>query len=349
MPEEKRKILIATTNEGKFREMKKFLADLPFDFLSLAELPEKIAEPEETESTIEANAVLKAKYYAEKTGLMSIADDGGIFVEALDGWPGVISARVGADADERINILLEKLKDVPIEKRQAEFKSCLVCYDPQQKSFFSNTGIREGLVLEKRVDTETAWGYDPIFYLKDLGKTYAELTPNEKNATSHRGKALIKIKYYLQNQYGVKHIVVPLAIIIEKGKILMSKRNDPHRLEFHNKWEFPGGSMELGETFETNVTRETLEEVGYVVEVVRQLSKIYVEAQIDSVVKYQVYLVPMLCKVISNTNEISDAETLGVEWFDLEKAGDENMIGANNKLYQEILPELIEYTKLMSS
>lgn len=341
---EKRKVLIATTNKGKFTEMIKFLEDLPFEFLSLEDLKEKIDEPEETESTIEGNALLKAKYYAQKTGLMSIADDGGIFVDALGGWPGVISARVGSDSKERIDILLEKLKDTPTEKRQAEFKSCLVCYDPDTLSFFSNTGTREGTVLEKPVETANSWGYDPIFYLDDFKKTYAELTPNEKNSTSHRGKALIKIKYYLQNQYGVKHIVVPLAIIVEKGKILMSKRNDPHRPDYHNKWEFPGGTMELGETLSENVTRETLEEVGYEVEVVKQLSKIYVEAQISSVVKYQVYLIPMLCKVISNTNVIADAETLGIEWFDLEKASNEDMIGANNNLYKEILPELIEYS-----
>jgi len=339
MNEEKKKILIATTNEGKFREIKKFLHDLNFDFLSLKDLKNIPEEPEENEPTIEGNAILKAKYYAEKTGLMSIADDGGIFVDALDGWPGVISARIGKDADDRRKVLLEKVKDISEENLGASFKIVSTLYNPNKQELFCAYGERKGKILkEERIGN--GFGYDPIFYLEDLGKTYSELTTVEKNSTSHRGIALNRIKYFLTDHFSSKHIVVPVGIIIKEGKILISKRNDPHNPRFHEKWELPGGSMEYGEKLEENVTREILEETGCEVEVVKQLNKIQVVASAGRDFSYQVYLIPFVCKFISNKGGINDTEVVETKFVELDELQDYEFIEKNKQFLKEILPDI---------
>lgn len=343
---EKTKLLIATTNKGKFKEIEYFLHDLPFKFLSLDDLPKKIKAPEENAKTLEENAILKAKYYGKKFNLISLADDGGLFVDALNGWPGIKSARVGDTDENRRKILLKKMSKIKKEKRTAIFKTVLSIYDPFTDSSFSVSGELNGIILKKPAkNLNINFGYNPLFYVQEIKKTYGEMTLNEKNSCSHRGKALSKIKYYLQNQYGSKHIVVPFALIIKNDKLLMTKRNDPNRPEYHNKWEFPGGGVEFGETMEENLLREVREEVGYNVEIIKMLQYIAVESQQYPTFKYQVFLVPYVCKIKNGNGNFSSSESLGIEWFDLDDVLNHNLIGENARMYKKFLPELKEIVK----
>lgn len=336
---EKKKLLIATSNQGKFEEIKQFLYDLPFELVNLKDLDKKIPEPEETEPTIESNAILKAKYYAEQTGLISLADDGGLFIDALDGWPGVKSARVSDTDDARVETVLEKMKDK--KNRGASFQVSLALYDPEKNKLFVSSGKTDGKILEEAFRGGiNNYGFNPIFYITDIGKVYAEMTLQEKNSVSHRGKALLKIKYYLQHEYGSRNIVVPLALIIKDGKILSSVRNDPHRPKYHKKWEFPGGSVEIGEEIHENLIREVKEETGFEVEVVKMLQNIYVKYQED--LQYQVYLIPHVCKIVGGEEKFNDAEVLDMKFFEIDSLTDMPLIGENKEMYKKLLPELKE-------
>jgi len=339
---EKRKLLIATSNEGKLEEIKQFLDTLPFELIGLQDLKENIPEPEETELTVEGNAILKAKYYGEKTGIMSLADDGGLFVDALDGWPGVKSARI-ADIDEnRTKTVLDKMNN--IENRKASFIVGLALYDPDKKTVFVTEGETRGTILkEVFVGGTNNYGFNPIFFVDDMKKVYAEMSLQEKNSVSHRGKALNKIKHYLQNQYRARDIVVPISLVIKDGKILSNLRNDPHRPEYHKKWEFPGGGMEIGENMQENLIRETKEEAGYDIEIIKMLQYIHVEYQKDY--NYQVYLVPYVCKIVGGDGVYSDAEVLEMEFFELDELLNKDLVGENKKLYTKLLPELKEVIK----
>ncbi len=339
---EQKKLLIATSNSGKFEEIAQFLRDLPFDLVNLKDLSEKIPEPEENGSTILINAVDKAKYYAEKTGLMSLADDSGLFIDAFAGWPGVTSARIAGSDESRLKTVLEKMEG--ISNRNASFKSTLALYSPQEEKLFVASGETDGVITGKIFTGGiNKFGFNPIFYVEEMKKVYSEMNIQEKNSMSHRGKALFKVKNYLQNQYGAKNIVVPVGLIIKDGKILSNLRNDPHRPEYHRKWEFPGGAMEFGEKLQDNLVREIKEETGYEVEVVKLLQQIYVRYQPD--LQYQVYLIPHICKIISGDGKYSDAEVLEMRFFELDELLDMDLLAENHELYEKLLPEIREIIK----
>lgn len=185
-------ILLATQNQGKVKELRKLLGDLPFSILSLADFPE-IGEIEENGETFAENASIKARTAAKVTGLLSLADDSGLEVDALNGAPGVHSARFSGEPkdDARNNVkLLGLLEAVPQTQRQARFKSVIAIVTPQGQEYLTE-GVCEGVIaLEPR--GEDGFGYDPLFYLPEYGKTFAELGLEEKNKISHRGKALRK-------------------------------------------------------------------------------------------------------------------------------------------------------------
>lgn len=187
-----RKLLIATTNKKKGGEMAEILkeANLAVDLVTLADYPEA-PEVDETGETFMANAHLKANAAVELTGLVSIADDGGLCIDALDGQPGVYSHRfLGADTPfpEKMRQILEMMKEVPLEKRTCRFQCAVVVAAPDGRRF-ECMGICEGHIgYEMRGDY--GFGYDPIFVVAETGKHMAELSPQEKHQISHRGKAL---------------------------------------------------------------------------------------------------------------------------------------------------------------
>lgn len=342
----KQKILVATSNQGKFKEMLHLLGDLPFDFLSLSDLAEKIVEPEETGETLEINAILKAKYYAEKTGLITISEDTGLFVEVLNGWPGVKAARIGNDDEERKQILLEKMKDIPKEKRGASFMTCAVCYNPINQNTFLSYGEVKGEILDKEAKiNDLNFGYNPLFFVLELSKAFSEMTLSEKNSISHRGKALKKMAYYLNHEFGARHIVVSVAIIAKKGQILLAKRYDPHNPEYHGKWELSGGIMEMGETLESNTIREVQEELGYKVEVVEKINYIHTQHRKGKDFEYQVYLIPFVCKILEKTGEISDSEVMDTKWIDPDDYINYEYIATNRIMMDSIIPEIKEIIK----
>lgn len=194
-------LVIATGNPNKLREIQSLLKDFPINVQSKDEAGLKDVEIEETGSTFEENAMLKAKGIQEYTGTMVLADDSGIAVDALDGAPGVYSARYGGeecDDQKNNNKLLEALRAVPEDKRGARFVCSIVLLFPGGK-ILKAKGVTEGTVgFEEK--GQGGFGYDPLFVLPN-GKTMAELTPKEKNQISHRGKALGKIKELLEESF----------------------------------------------------------------------------------------------------------------------------------------------------
>ncbi len=196
--EKKIKLLVATRNFGKFKEFAHFFQELDLELLSLTDFPkiEKIPEPY---STFEENAKYKALYCFKKTGLLSLADDSGLEVEALGGAPGVLSARFageGASDEENNKKLLKLLEGLPEEKRKARFICvlALALSDEQVKMVRAET---QGIITEAPRGNK-GFGYDPIFYYPLSGKTFAEMEPEEKLKVSHRGKALQKMKLILE-------------------------------------------------------------------------------------------------------------------------------------------------------
>lgn len=194
----KPKILLATNNRAKVKEYTKLLQGIPYRIVSLEDM--HISEQvEETGTSFEENAILKAKRYAELSGLTTIADDSGLEVDALGGEPGVRSARYageGASDKERIDFLLNKLVDVPWEKRLAQFRCVIAIAYPDGEVQICQGQCRGILTFKPLGDN--GFGYDPIFYLPDLHKTMAELSMSEKNVISHRGQAAEEARKALQ-------------------------------------------------------------------------------------------------------------------------------------------------------
>ncbi|MBH41641.1 MAG: hypothetical protein CL685_02925 [Candidatus Magasanikbacteria bacterium] len=350
----KKKILVATTNKGKLKEIYHFFDDLSVEILTLDDLVEDIIAPEETGVTIQENAMLKARYYGEKTGFLTLADDSGLFVDALDGWPGVKSARVGETSDVQCTTLLSKLKEESGSSRSAQFQVCLALYDPNECTFFTTFGKTNGQITEEVTEAEvvTSYGFNKIFFVeKDdrypeaTGKTYAEMSLQEKNSVSHRGKALIKMKYHIADIVSPKHIILAIGIIIQDGKVLVNKRNDPHNLDHHEKWEFPGGAMDFGETLEDNLKREVFEEAGYVVDIIDNLGKIYINPtervrDNGSIDKYQLYIIPHICRVVSGDGKYSDNEVLESRWAKVSELKNYDFIDSKERI--EEIVQLIE-------
>lgn len=189
MPE----IVVATANEGKLAEIKHALADLSIKFLSLRDFP-YIGEMAETGKTFEENALIKARTVASLTSKPAIADDSGIMVDALGGKPGVFSARFSGEnaTDEQNNRkLLSLLKGLPSSERGATFVCVIAVVDGQREKLLR--GECRGFVLDEPRG-KWGFGYDPLFYYPPLGKTFAEMLPDEKSAVSHRGRALKQLR-----------------------------------------------------------------------------------------------------------------------------------------------------------
>jgi XTP/dITP diphosphohydrolase len=193
-----RKLLLATTNQGKAREYQAMLQGIPFKLVTLSN--ENITlDVDETGRTYEANARLKALTYAKESGLLTMADDSGLEMDALGGEPGIRSARYAgkgvSDAD-RNDYLLSKLKNVPEKERGARFVCVTAIATPEGKVEIFYGECRG--VITKAPRGTNGHGYDPVFYVPELGKTMAELTMEEKNRVSHRARAAAKARAWLQ-------------------------------------------------------------------------------------------------------------------------------------------------------
>ena len=194
-----RKIVLATANPGKLRELQAVLAGLDFEIVPQSAFG--VPEAEETGLTFIENALLKARNAALYTGLPALADDSGLAVDALGGVPGIYSARyAGAGAGDRANIgkLLAELEGVPAERRTARFVCVLaLLHHPADPTPLICQGSWEGTILTEPRG-EGGFGYDPIFFVPGEQRTAAELEPAVKNQVSHRGQALVLLRRYLQ-------------------------------------------------------------------------------------------------------------------------------------------------------
>ena len=186
------KIVIATRNRHKAVELQTLLHGAGYDAVQLDEIdPDgKIPEVEETGTTFKENALLKAHAIAKATGLPSVADDTGLEVDALGGAPGIFSARYAGENctyEDNVKKLLRELSDVADDRRTARFKTVAVYVHKETE--LSAEGVVEGVITEK-AEGVGGFGYDPVFSVLDMKKTYAQFADEEKNRVSHRGKAI---------------------------------------------------------------------------------------------------------------------------------------------------------------
>ena len=192
------KVVIATHNKDKLKELKKALSDFSIELLDLSYFPE-IGDIEETGTTLKENAFIKAQCVNELTGLPAIADDTGLEVDFLDGAPGVYSARFAGEECsyiDNVNKMLKLMKNVKNENRTAIFKTVIAFFDGKQELY--SEGEVKGLISPE-IKGLGGFGYDSIFYIPDERKTFAEMTLEEKNIISHRGRAIQNFKPILQS------------------------------------------------------------------------------------------------------------------------------------------------------
>jgi len=196
------KIIFATNNQGKLKEIKAILKDLAIEVLDTeqAGIHEEIKEDGQT---LAENALKKASYVAQKTKGWALADDTGIFIEALDGKPGIMSARwTGrrAKAEKIIEFTLKKMKDVPSNKRQAYFETIAALVAPDGRTWTFAGKINGQITLEPKGTPRKNLPYDLIFIPQGLNKTFAEISNEQKNLLSHRAQAFIKLKKILREK-----------------------------------------------------------------------------------------------------------------------------------------------------
>lgn len=192
------RLLVATTNAGKLREIRTLLPSV--DLLALADLP-PVAEPQETGTTFAENARLKARYYAAQAGLLTVAEDSGLAIDALDGAPGVHSARYlrpDASYQERFDAILAGLAARPDQPRTARFV-CAVAVADGDAIVYETTGVVEGEIAQAPSGSG-GFGYDPIFRYPPYGATLAEVSAERKLAVAHRGQAFRALAAWLEQR-----------------------------------------------------------------------------------------------------------------------------------------------------
>ena len=183
-------LVLATNNDDKIKEIKYLLEDLPVTIFSRDDFLE-FPDVEETGQTLKENALLKAKAVAEFCDMPALADDTGLEVDALDGAPGIYSARYAGENvsyADNVNKLIKEMKNVPQEKRSARFR-CVIAIDWNDGNVETVEGVCEGFITED-IQGDQGFGYDPVFYYPPKDKRFSEMTIEEKNMVSHRGLAL---------------------------------------------------------------------------------------------------------------------------------------------------------------
>jgi XTP/dITP diphosphohydrolase len=190
-------LLLASQNPGKLNEMRQLVEGLPLQVVGPRELGIENS-PEETGTTFIENATIKALYYAGRSGLLTVADDSGISVEALGGEPGLYSSRFGGEGatdEERNRVLLEKLRGIPHEKRGAHFTSAVVVARGETVLFQAQEEVHGFIAEELR--GPKGFGYDPLFFYPPYGRTFGEVPRADKDKVSHRGKAFARLREFL--------------------------------------------------------------------------------------------------------------------------------------------------------
>ncbi len=193
--------VIASQNEKKIKELERILSPLNIYAKTAEQLGKESVEVEETGSTFAENAELKAKAVCEATGMPAIADDSGLVVDALDGRPGVMSARYAgenATDEEKIDKLLSELRETGSTDRNARFECVICCYFPNGEKLFAHGSCEGTIGYAPR--GQNGFGYDPIFFVEG-NKTFAELSDNQKDVMSHRGKALKELSVLLRKKF----------------------------------------------------------------------------------------------------------------------------------------------------
>jgi XTP/dITP diphosphohydrolase len=193
-----RRLVLATANRAKGRELAALLADLPYRVLDLSDCPGVVLPPE-GEVSYSANALAKARAVTAATGLFALADDSGIEVDALDGRPGVLSARYGGEGrtdPERNRLLLRELEGLPAARRTARYRAVIALTAPDGREA-TVEGTVEGVLLEAPRGAG-GFGYDPLFYYPPLDATFAEIPAEAKHAVSHRGRAMARARELLR-------------------------------------------------------------------------------------------------------------------------------------------------------
>ena len=191
-------LLLGTRNAGKVSEIELILGDVPWRLRSLQDLPD-IPTPAEIGDTYAANAIIKAQFYARETGVIALADDSGLEVEALGGAPGVLSARYageGASDADRRRLLLSQLANVPLDDRTARFVCAVAIAAPDGHVLNVSEGTCSGKIIFEPRGTG-GFGYDPLFVPDGFDQTFAELADSIKNQISHRARALLKTREFL--------------------------------------------------------------------------------------------------------------------------------------------------------
>jgi len=197
------KFVLASGNEHKLIEIEKVLKSFGIEIVKMSEVGLGDLEIIEDGETFEENSFIKAKEVMERTGLPTIADDSGLMVDYLDGAPGVYSARFAGENvtyEDNNDKLLEVLKDVPENERGSKFVTVMTLLFPSGDKIVARGEI-DGKILKQR-EGEKGFGYDPLFYVEEYGKTFAEMSLELKNKISHRGKALVNLKDQLEEYYG---------------------------------------------------------------------------------------------------------------------------------------------------
>ena len=192
------KLVLATNNEDKIREIVKLLEGLDVKILTSEDFAE-FPDIEETGATLEENAILKAEGINKYTGLPALADDSGLEVDYLNGAPGVYSSRYagpGCSYDDNNRKIMKEMEGAPKDKRSARFR-CVIAVCFGKGDTHTVEGRAEGFISEEKATAKNGFGYDPVFYYPPAGKTFAEMSLEEKNKVSHRGLALVKAKALL--------------------------------------------------------------------------------------------------------------------------------------------------------